>query len=251
VIVWREQLEAVGGFDESLGYACDYATWMKLCVEGRVGFVHEALVRYRWHAGNASRQYQYTRGVEECGQAMRAAVAYYQERTGEVSQAKLLAEAVEAVLESRQWAAELDQGRTWLEGQLSRWQELAQERAQLLSEQLEWIDERETVIREQQEWTETLEQGKRWLEEQRASWQHTAEEREQTIVEQQAWIEELESGKRWLEEHRSNWQAQAAHWHERLWGRLGLRLGLLKPAQEFSLHPQSQIQNNAAKNDLE
>ena len=38
VIVRREQLAALGGFSEALGYACDYQMWMKLCVEGRVGF---------------------------------------------------------------------------------------------------------------------------------------------------------------------------------------------------------------------
>jgi hypothetical protein len=78
-------------------------------------------------------------------------------------------------------------------------------------------------------------------------------------------MEELESGKRWLEEQRSNWQAQATHWQaqathwqaqaehcqERVWGRLGLRLGLLQPAQDFSLPPPSHPPNNAAKNDLE
>ena len=198
VIVRREQLQAVGGFDESLGYACDYETWMKLCVEGRVGFVHQALVCYRWHADNASHQYQYQRGVEEYGLAMRAALAYYADRTGDANQAKLLAEAGEAVLEQRHWAAELDHQRTW-------------------------------------------------SEQQRASWQHTAEDREQVILEQREWIAQLESGKRWLEQQRHNWQAQAAHWQAqllawqaRLWVRLGLRLGLLQPAQDFSSAPQAE-----------
>ena len=297
VIVRREQLERVGGFDEGLGYACDYEAWMKLCVEGRVGFVHQALVRYRWHAGNASHQYQYERGVEECGVAMRAAVAYYAERTGEASQAQLLTETVEAIVEQRQWTAELDQGRTWLAGQLSRWQDIAQEREQLLGEHQEWIDEQAQTLQEQaqshaqqQAWIEELEQGKRWVEEQWASWQHTAEEREQTIVEQRAWIAEQAQAlqeqaqshaqqqawiaeqaqalqeqaqshaqqQAWIEEQLGNWQAQAEHWQaqvlewrERLWARLGLRLGLLKPAQEFPSQPQSQTQNNASENDLE
>ena len=38
---------ALGGFDEDLGYACDYEMWMKLCVENRVGFLAQPLVRYR------------------------------------------------------------------------------------------------------------------------------------------------------------------------------------------------------------
>jgi glycosyltransferase involved in cell wall biosynthesis/GT2 family glycosyltransferase len=274
VIVRREQLEAVGGFDESLGYACDYEAWMKLCVEGRVGFVHQALVRYRWHAGNASHQYQYERGVEECGVAMRAAVAYYAQRTGEVSQAELLTETVEAIVEQRQWTAELDQGRTWLEGQLTRWQDIAQEREQLLNEDQEWIDEQAQALQEQarthvqhQQWLEEVEQGKAWLEEQRASWQQTAEEREQTITIQRAWIAELGQGKQWLEEQRVIWQ-QIAEERERimtvqreriaeqdktdeeqqdcLWGRLGIRLGMLKPAQEFP-----PAKNGVAKNNKE
>ncbi len=201
VIVRREQLQAVGGFDESLGYACDYETWMKLCVEGRVGFVHQALVCYRWHADNASHQYQYQRGVEEYGVAMRAAVAYYADRTGDANQAKLLAEAGEAVLGQRHWATELDHERTW-------------------------------------------------SEQQRASWQHTAEDREQVILELREWIAQLESGKRWLEQQRHNWQAQAEHWQAqllawqaRLWVRLGLRVGLLPPAQELPAAPPAETQS--------
>ena len=88
VVVRREQLAAAGGFNETLGYACDYEMWMKLCLDGRVGFLHDTLVRYRWHADNASHNYQYERGVEECGRAMRAAVAHYTRRRGETPQAQ-------------------------------------------------------------------------------------------------------------------------------------------------------------------
>ena len=184
VMVRREQLAAVGGFNEALGYACDYEMWMKLCVEGRVGFIHDTLVRYRWHAGNASHDYRDERGIEdergleECGRAMRAAVAYYTQRRGETHQAQLLAEAAEAVLEQREWAAQLDRGRGWLEGQWQRWQEVGEE---------------------QQAWIAELEQGKAWLEEQWQRWQEVGEE-------QQAWIAELEQGKAWLEEQWQRWQ---------------------------------------------
>ena len=188
VIVRREQLQAVGGFDESLGYACDYETWMKLCVEGRVGFVHQALVRYRWHADNASHQYQYQRGVEEYGLAMRAAVAYYADRTGDASQAQLLAKAGEAVLEQRHWAAELDRGRTWSEEQRTSWQDTAEEqrewianREQIIEEQREWIANREQVTEEQRLWIANREQV---TEEQRL-W---IAGREQIIEEQRGWI---------------------------------------------------------------
>ena len=143
VIVRREQLAAVEGFNEALGYACDYEMWMKLCVEGRVGFLHDALVGYRWHAGNASHRYQYERGVEECGRAMRAAVAYYADWTGDANQAQLLAEAAEAVRELREWIAELESGKRWLEQQQQRhnWQaQAAQWQAQLLDWQARlWV----------------------------------------------------------------------------------------------------------------
>ena len=210
VIVRREQLAALGGFNETLGYTCDYEMWMKLCVEGRVGFIHDTLVRYRWHAANASHHYQYERGVEEFGRAMRAAVAHYTQRRGETPQAQLLAEAAEAVLEQREWAAELDRGRSWLEDQAQRWQELA--------------EERERTVQEQQAWIGELEQGKAWLEEQRAAWQAQ-------VQEQQAWIGELEQGRAWLEEQRAAWQTRAEYWQTSAWGRLGLGLKLVNPAQ--------------------
>ncbi len=219
VIVRREQLAAAGGFNETLGFACDYEMWMKLCLEGRVGFLHNTLVRYRWHADNASHNYQYERGVEECGRAMRAAVAYYTRRRGETPQAQLLAEAAEAVLEQREWAAELDRGRSWLEGQAQRWQGLA--------------EERERTVQEQQAWTGELEKGKAWLEAQRVAWQAQAEERERTVQEQQAWIDELERAKAWLEAQRAAWQERAEYWQTSRWGRLGLGLKLVDPAQKL------------------
>ncbi len=219
VIVRREQLAVAGDFNETLGYACDYEMWMKLCLDGRVGFLHDTLVRYRWHADNASHDYQYERGVEECGRAMRAAVAYYTRRRGETPQAQLLAEAAQAVLEQREWAAELDRGRSWLEDQAQRWQELA--------------EERERTVQEQQAWTSELEQGKAWLEEQRMAWQTQAAERERVVQEQRARIGELEQGKAWLEAQRAAWQERAEYWQTSRWGRLGLGLKLVNPAQEL------------------
>ena len=219
VIVRREQLAAAGGFNETLGFACDYEMWMKLCLEGRVGFLHDTLVRYRWHADNASHNYQYERGVEECGRAMRAAVVYYTRRRGETPQAQLLTEAAEAVLEQREWAAELDRGRSWLEDQAQRWQGLA--------------EERERTVQEQQAWTGELEKGKAWLEAQRAAWQTQVQERERVVQEQQAWIGELERAKAWLEAQRAAWQERAEYWQTSRWGRLGLGLKLVNPAQKL------------------
>ena len=289
VIVRREQLAALGGFNETLGYTCDYEMWMRLCVEGRVGFLHTALVRYRWHAANASHHYQYERGVEEFGRAMRAAVAHYTQRRGETPQAQLLAEAAEAVLEQRQWAAELDRGRAWQEAQQANWRSVAETQNDLIGQLKGWIKELETgkawqeaqqanwrsvaetqddlidelkgwikeletgkawleeQRTEQQTWIGELEQGKAWQEAQQANWRSVAETQNDLIGQLKGWIKELETGKAWLEEQRSNWQKiarrreeQAAHWQaqtrcwqESFWGRLGTRLKLVKPVQEF------------------
>ncbi len=206
VVVRREQLDMVGGFNEALGYACDYEMWMKLCIEGRVAFIHDTLVRYRWHADNASHDYQYERGVEECGRAMRAAVSYYAQRRSETRQAQLLAEAVEAILEQREWAAQLDRGRGWLEDQWRRWQALAEEQERVVEQQRVWIGELET--------------GKAWLEGQWESWQAQAEH----------WQAQAEY-----------WQAQTEHWQESFWGRLGRFLKIVNPAQPF---PASETEPN-------
>lgn len=64
------------------------------------------------------------------------------------------------------------------------------------------------MIQEQKAWIAELEKGKAWLEEQWKAWQRVAEE--------------LERSKAWLEE-------QGRSWQESRWGRLGLRLGILKP----------------------
>ena len=58
VVVRREWLARVGGFDESgdLVTAEDYHLWLKLAQAGaRIGFVPEILGTYRIHAGNQSR----------------------------------------------------------------------------------------------------------------------------------------------------------------------------------------------------
>lgn len=198
VVVRREQLAALGGFRETLGYACDYEMWMKLCVEGRVGFLNDILVDYRWHAGNASHHYQYERGVEECGQAMRAAVAYYTQRHGKTPQARLLAEAAEAVVGQQQWTAVLNRGKRWAEDQQTSWRSVAETQKDLIRELKDWIEELET--------------GKTWLEEQRTNWEHIARQRE---------------------EQTEHWQTQTRHWQESFWGRLGTWLKLVKPVREF------------------
>jgi GT2 family glycosyltransferase len=58
VVVRRQHLEAVGGFDESeaLITAEDYHLWLKLARSGvKIGFVREILGEFRIHDGNSSK----------------------------------------------------------------------------------------------------------------------------------------------------------------------------------------------------
>lgn len=197
VMVRRQPLLELGGFDEELGYACDYEMWMKLCVEHKVAFLSQPLIRYRWHGRNASHGYRFERGAEECLTAARRALRYYRERTSESEEGEILTEALTAIGGLRRWAAELDKGRAWVEGQGQNWRGLA--------------DKRVRVIQQQKAWIEELERGKAWLEEQRQNWQEVAAKQERLIAEQQAWIDELKKGNTWLEEQGKSWRAEAEH----------------------------------------
>ena len=239
VLARRSALLEQGGFDRDLGFACDYAMWLRLCLRYRVGFLARPLVRYRWHGGNASHAYQFERGVEEITTAARRGLRLYRER-GAHADGPVLDEALTALDALRHWAAELQRGKAWLEGQQASWRSVVETQNGLIRELKGWIAELETGkawLEEQrttqQAWIDELEKGKAWLEEQRTT--------------QQAWIGELEKGKAWLEEHRNNWeniarqrgeqaehwQAQAEHWQTSLWGRLGLLLRLVNPAREL------------------
>ena len=58
VVVRREHVEAVGGFDDDPNVitAEDYDLWLRLARNGaRIGFVHEILGEYRIHGGNQSK----------------------------------------------------------------------------------------------------------------------------------------------------------------------------------------------------
>ena len=212
VLARRRVLLEQGGFDRDLGFACDYAMWLRLCLTYRVGFLARPLVRYRWHGGNASHAYQFERGVEEITTAARRGLRLYRER-GPHADGPLLDDVLTALDTLRHWAAELQRGKVWLEGQQASWRSVAETQNDLIRELKGWIEELET--------------GKTWLEEHRTA--------------QQAWIGELEKGNAWLEEQRANWQAQAEywqsqaeHWQESFWVRLGTCLKLVKPIQKFS-----------------
>jgi glycosyltransferase involved in cell wall biosynthesis len=55
VMVPRAVFEQVGGFDEGLSTSADWDLYYRIARRYRVGFVSEALVRYRVHGGNMHR----------------------------------------------------------------------------------------------------------------------------------------------------------------------------------------------------
>ena len=281
VMARRRALLEQGGFDRDLGFACDYAMWLRLCMTQRVGFLASPLVRYRWHGGNASHAYQFERGVEEITEAGRRALKLSQDQVRQ-SDGLVLGEAFSTLTKLRRWIGELERGKAWLEAQQASWRNVAETQTALIHELKSWIGELETgnawqeeqqtswrnvaetqtaLIHElkswigeletgnvwleeqraaQQAWIGELEQGKAWQEAQQVSWRNVAETQTALIHELKHWIGELESGKAWLEEQRTDWQAQAEHWRAQtrhwqgsFWGRLGLRLKIVKPVQEF------------------
>jgi hypothetical protein len=249
VVARRQKLLDLGGFDEKLGFTPDYEMWMKVCMDSRLAFLSQPLVRYRWHGGNASHAYRFERGVEEVLMASRRALQYYVEQTGREEEGDILKDAMMTLARLRRWAAELEQGKVWLEEQRTNWQRVAEERERVNQEQKTWIAELEGVNQEQKAWIAELEQGKAWLEGQWTNWQRVAEELEQVNQEQKARIAELEKGRAWLEkgrawleEQQANWQRVAEarariiadqeqiirEWQESLWGRISLRLRALR-----------------------
>lgn len=56
VIVRRDVLASVGGFDESLPLSTDWDMWLRLAAAGhRFAYLPEAMTDYLWHANNMSR----------------------------------------------------------------------------------------------------------------------------------------------------------------------------------------------------
>lgn len=49
VVVRRDVLERIGGFDPKLSTSADWDLWIRLAVEGEFGYIEEPLVRYRRH----------------------------------------------------------------------------------------------------------------------------------------------------------------------------------------------------------
>lgn len=164
VVARRERLLQLGGFNEHLHFACDYELWMKVAVDARVAYLSSPLVVYRWHAGNATHEFRFERGFEETRTAARNALRYYGERAGAGAEAALLAEALEALEESRAWAIQLDRGRVWLEAQVQRWQEEFERQREYLGRVIKGLEERGG-----------------WLETERAGWERATLEREEYL----------------------------------------------------------------------
>ena len=121
VVGRRELITRLGGFNEGLGFACDYELWMRMCLEAGVAYLNTPLVVYRWHAQNASHHFRFERGLAEAQSAAQGALKYYREKTGADAEADCLAEALEALGEARRWAVELERAREWLEQQVQNW----------------------------------------------------------------------------------------------------------------------------------
>ena len=69
VVVRRECIEAVGGFDPSLPFTADWEMWMRLALSSDVGYITDALVQYRRHDANETHHFG---GVAELEHALLA-----------------------------------------------------------------------------------------------------------------------------------------------------------------------------------
>ena len=69
VVVRRECIDAVGGFDPSLPFTADWEMWMRLALAYDVGYIADALVHYRRHDANETHRFT---GVAELEHALLA-----------------------------------------------------------------------------------------------------------------------------------------------------------------------------------
>jgi GT2 family glycosyltransferase len=196
VLARRKAMLDAGGFDEELNYACDYEMWMKLCVLGRVGFLCQPLVQYRWHGHNVSHNYQYEKRLEEIYLAGQRALRFARQNAGWAEEAEVLDAALTAVTRANRCAAAVEGGKAWLLEQCGSWQRLAHH----LEQQCSAL----------QRGAAALEEGKAWLVEQLGNWQrHAAGLAEQYAALQRS-AAKLEEGKTWLAGQVANWQQRAA-----------------------------------------
>jgi glycosyltransferase involved in cell wall biosynthesis len=185
VMMRQTSVAKIGQFDERLGFACDYAMWLKLCTEGSVGFLSQPLLLYRWHKSNASHVFRFERGVDEALIARREALRHYAARTGKEKETRIFNYAIEALGESQKRTAALD---LQSERQLAYTRELEQLRDKLWAD-VEKVgkswEEQQRYIKELEQLRDTL-----WADLQRVGkgW----EEQQVYIEEQQKRISNLE-----------------------------------------------------------
>jgi glycosyltransferase involved in cell wall biosynthesis len=185
VVVRRSHLLRAGQFDERLGFACDYAMWMRLCAEGNVGFISRPLLLYRWHQQNASHAFRFEREVDETLLARQDALRYYADRTGERQDTQVFLHALDTLADWHRRVVALD---AQSERQLAYIREVEQMREKLWAE----VQRVGKAWEEQHRYIQGLEQMKNkiWEDAQRVgkSW----EEQKAHIENQQRYITDLE-----------------------------------------------------------
>lgn len=164
VVSRRETLRSAGGFGSDLVFTCDYEAWMRLAVVGRVAYLARPLLDYRWHAGNLTQTFPLARRMDELHDARRRAVTYFRQVTGRSSEADVLDHAVSAITRAQRWAAELAEGKAWLEQHYANLEKGAQ----------------------------ASEEAKAWLEDQRGRWERRALADEDVIRDLQGSVRDLE-----------------------------------------------------------
>lgn len=197
VVVRRSHIDELGGFDEALGFACDYALWLNISLSARVGFVSDPLVRYRWHGSNASHAFTDNRGVSEVEEAGRKALAAYRNRD-EFLDSDVLEEAFSSLIAGRYWASELQEAKNWLD-----------------EERLRLMDALEAQIPR----IEELETARAWLVEQSENWKHSTEHAEAVVAELEDHIGELNDERQFLIDENASLLASNARMKDR-WARL-------------------------------
>jgi hypothetical protein len=213
VIARRQQLLDLGGFDEELGFTSDYEMWLKLCLQGKVSFLSRPLLRYRWHARNASHDFRYERGVDESLLAAQRAVDYFVKKTNRPTDGAILKSAITGIARHRRWSVELEQAKTFLEKELKNWKNTC---AELEAEN----KRREKEFQDNSSWLESeiknYQDNRSWLENEIKNWQKACADQEKMILEQKAWIHELETGKDWLAGQNEFWRQRAEEMQARI-----------------------------------
>ena len=103
VIARRSAVVEAGSFQTALTFASDYELWMRLCLFGRVAYLEQPLVTYRWHAANASHGFAGVTGIEEARNAARSALGWARGRPDAPADIQFLGEVAEVTFQLRSW----------------------------------------------------------------------------------------------------------------------------------------------------